>query len=369
MRVLCWSETFWPSIGGVEVLTAQLLQALRPRGYEFAVVTSDSEWCGHGVGEYNGIPVHRFPFRSALANQNLEQLWQLRAQVAQLKRRLAPDLIHINALGSSAFFQHWTAAVWRVPCVLTVHSTCGDDSLQHDTLRGRTVRSANWVTAVSTAVLAEIHHGVPEVRWRSSVIHNAVDAPAHSPAPLPIDTPRLLCLGRLAPEKGFDLALTALAALRPRFPHLRMTIAGDGVDRSDLEQQAARLKLLDIVEFVGWVAPENVPALLNSATIVLMPSRREGLPLVGLQAALMARPVVGTRVGGMPELVVPEQTGLLVDKEDSAGLAEAIARLLQCGELAVQMGEAARRRAEEGFGWQRCVDAYDALYRKLVKGV
>ena len=368
MRVLCWSETFWPRIGGVEVLTAQLLQALGARGYEFVVVTPDTEWHTHGDDHYNGAPVHRFPFQSALASQQVERLWQLRTQVAQLKRRFAPDLVHINALGSSAIFQHWTAEAWRVPCLLTVHSTCGDDNLQHDTLLGHTVRSANWVTAVSSAVLAELHRLVPEVRERSSVIHNAVAMPAQSPASLPIDTPRLLCLGRLVSEKGFDLALTALAALRPRFPHLRMTIAGDGVARGDLEERAARLKLLDIVEFVGWVAPENVPALINSATIVVIPSRREGLPLAGLQAALMARPVVGTRVGGLAELVASEQTGLLVDTEDSAGLAEAITRLLQCGKLAVQMGEAARARAEGCFGWQRCVDAYDALYQQLVKG-
>jgi len=80
---------------------------------------------------------------------------------------------------------------------------------------------------------------------------------------------------------------------------------------------------------------------------VVIPSRREGLPLAGLQAALMARPVVGTRVGGLAELVASEQTGLLVDTEDSAGLAEAITRLLQCGKLAVQMGEAARARQKD----------------------
>ena len=80
---------------------------------------------------------------------------------------------------------------------------------------------------------------------------------------------------------------------------------------------------------MGWVEPSGVPALLNTATVVLMPSRREGLPLVGIQAALMARPIVAAaRAGGLPEIVVHGQTGLLVEKEDSRALAAAVAYLL-----------------------------------------
>jgi glycogen(starch) synthase len=176
----------------------------------------------------------------------------------------------------------------------------------------------------------------------------------------------LLCLGRLAPEKGFDLALTALASLIERFPHIRLVIAGDGPARTDLEQQAAKLGLAHVVDFIGWVAPDKVPALLNTATVVVMPSWREGLPLVALEAALMARPVVATRVGGLPEVVVHGQTGLLIEKEDSDGLAKAIAFLLEHPETATQMGQAAQQRAQEVFNSEQCVNAYDALYQKLI---
>ena len=96
-----------------------------------------------------------------------------------------------------------------------------------------------------------------------------------------------------------------------------------------------------------------------------MPSRREGLPLVSIQAAQMARPVVAARVGGLPEVVVDGETGLLIDPEDSAALAQAIAFLLDHPDRATQMGQAARQRAELFFGWTRYLDSVEELYYRL----
>ena len=107
--------------------------------------------------------------------------------------------------------------------------------------------------------------------------------------------------------------------------------------------------------------------MLNSATVVVMPSRTEGLPIVALQAALMARPIVATRVGGLPEAVLHQETGLLVERGDSKALAEAIAALLAHPEMGSTMGQAARHRAQKLFNLERCVDAYDALYRRLIQ--
>ncbi|MBA2446830.1 MAG: glycosyltransferase family 4 protein, partial [Chloroflexi bacterium] len=92
----------------------------------------------------------------------------------------------------------------------------------------------------------------------------------------------------------------------------------------------------------------------------------EGLPLVAVQGAQMARPVVATPVQGLAEVVVDEQTGLLVEPEDTQALVRAVAFLLDHPEVAGRMGALARDRAQETFGWERHVDAYDGLYRKLL---
>jgi glycogen(starch) synthase len=106
---------------------------------------------------------------------------------------------------------------------------------------------------------------------------------------------------------------------------------------------------------------------MNNATIVIMPSRSESLPLVALEAAMMARPVVAARVGGLPEVVVHNETGLLVEQENSSALAEAIEFLLDHPETTIEMGQAARCRAQEVFSLEKFIDAYDKLYLKLIE--
>jgi glycogen synthase len=227
------------------------------------------------------------------------------------------------------------------------------------------LHTSDWITACSASVLTHTRQLLPEITPRSSVIYNGLTAPAFDPQPISFDPPRLLCLGRLVIGKGFDLALAAFAKILHRFPSARLVIGGDGPERAKLQQQAIALGLVDSVEFVGSIPPEKVPHFIHAATLVLIPSRLEGFGLVALEAALMARPVVAARVGGLPEVVAHEQTGLLVEGNQSRGVAQAIVRLLEHPELATQMGQTARERARQKFNWNRYVDGYDALYRKL----
>jgi glycogen synthase len=369
VRILFWSEVFWPSIGGVQVFVAKLLPALRAHGYEFTVVSSQESLDLPQEASFKEIPVYRFPFWAALGNNNLDQVIALRRQVMTLKRAFTPALVHVNIVGPSALFHLETIGAYPIPSLVTLHGAHQAQILQptgRDRLLGQVLHSATWVTCVSAASLAHARQLVPEIIPRSSVIYNGVEEPPLLPVSLPIDQPRLLCLGRLAPEKGIDVALTAFASIVERFPQARLIIAGDGPSRMDLQRQATELGLAQAVEFIGWVAPLKVPALLNTATVVVMPSRREGLPLVALEAALMARPVVATRVGGLPEVVMDRETGLLVEERDSESLAEALLFLLEHPEVAAQMGSAARRRVREVFSFEQCVNAYDALYQKLI---
>ncbi len=367
MRILFWSEGFWPNLGGVEVLCTGLLTALRARGYEFIVVTMHRNFDLPDADQYKGIPVYRFPFMTAF-DAKVHQLAEIRQQVSRLKQSFAPNLVHLQMLpySLSGVFHLLTAKINPSPLLLTLHGALKNLDAGPETLLGQMLRSAAWVTANSEATLAQARQLVPEITHYSRVIYNALPVPTLAPEPLPNDRPRLLCLGRLYYEKGFDLALSALATLVARHPRVEMVIAGDGPARPELERQAAVLGLAERVTFVGWVNPEQVPALMNTVTVVVMPSRQEGFGLVALEAALMARPVVATRVGGLPEVVIHEQTGLLVAPDDSRGITEALMSLLGHPEWATQMGQAARQRAQEVFSWDRCVAAYDALYHTLI---
>jgi glycogen(starch) synthase len=364
MRILFWSETFWPRIGGVENLAARLLLALRVHGYEFVVVT----WANTKVPDeirYQDIPVRRFPFFSGGHRDGLRSMIENRREVARLKQQFAPDLVHINSYGRSVLYHLNTTSAHPAPVLVTLHQALPDEPVARDSLLGHLLRTADWVTGCSNAVLAHTRQLVPEVIPCSSVIHNALERPPFDPQPISFDPPRILCLGRLVADKGFDLALTALATVLDRFPNARLVIAGEGSERERLWQQMIHLNLAKSVEFIGNVPPENVARLIDAATLVVVPSRLEGFGLVALEAALMARPVVATRTGGLVEVVVHRQTGLLIEGDNSAALAQAIVLLLEHPPLATQMGHAARDRAQKEFNWRRHVDAYDALYRRL----
>ncbi len=364
MRILFWSSTFRSEIGGVGVLAERLLSALRRRGFEFLVITPQDSPDHPVETEYGGIPIYRFPFWRSMVD--VDQLIEIRQKLTQLKRTFTPDLVHINAVNRSNFFYHLTAGVHPAPLLVTLHGVMVS---QADDLMKRTLRSADWVAGCSEAILEKARRLAPEITPGSSVIHNGLDVPTLQPAPLSFDPPSLLCLGRLVEEKGFDVALDAFASLLACFPKARLIIAGDGPARAGLEHQASILGIGDAVEFTGWITPEKVPELINTASVVVMPSRwEEPFGLVALEAALMFRPIVATRVGGLPEIVVHQQTGLLVERENSKALSEAVAFLLEHPEIARRMGRDARIRVEKEFSWQAHVGAYDALYRKLITG-
>jgi len=362
MRVLFWSSTFPPAIGGVQTLAAKLLPALEERGYDFLVVTPKSGFDEPNITHYKGIPVHHFPFWSSMVR--IEKLAQIRQHVANLKRTFAPDLIHINAVGRSDFFHHLTFQAHPTPLLVTLH---GGWLPEADQIVRRTLLSANWVVGCSETALDNGRQLVPKIGSLSSVILNALPEPPLSPAQLSFDPPQLLCLGRLVEDKGFDLALIALSSLVGRFPQMRLIIAGEGPARTDLERQGSKLGILNAVQFTGPVEPEMVPRLLNTATVVVMPSRwEEPFGLVALEAALMARPIVASRVGGLAEVIAHNQTGILVEKENGQALAASIAFLLEHPTTATQMGQAGRIRALEHFSWNQYVNGYDALYQRLI---
>jgi glycogen(starch) synthase len=214
-------------------------------------------------------------------------------------------------------------------------------------------------------ILEEVRAFAPEIRERSSVVYNGLEAATIQPKPPAFDPPSVLCLGRLVPQKGLDLALQAFAQVVEHFPKVKLVIAGEGIERPALEEQAVGLHLQENVEFRGMVVPEKVPELLNEATLLLMASRMEGFPMAALEAMQMGRPIVATAVGGVPEAVLHGISGWIAPPQDIQALAEGMRFLLEHPDKAVEMGEAGRRRQQELFSLENTVREYDALYRNL----
>jgi len=370
LKVLYWTPLFWPDLGGIETLAMRALPALRDRGYEFTVVASTGPRGLDAVGDYEGIPVFRYPILRAFARKDLRVMAAALTGVAALKKRVEPDLVHIH-LGpiSINLFHLRTAAAWDAPTLLTLQTLLGDHASAPGPLLAETLRQAKWITAPSEAVISDVRRADPAAAGKLSLIHNAVEAPPFDPASPGIEEPVILGLGRLVREKGFDRLIEAFALIRSRHPRARLCLAGDGPVRADLQALAAGLGLDGAVDFRGWVPPGEVFRLIETAAVVAVPSRwQETFAVVLLEAARVGRPVVATRVGGTPESVADGETGILVEPEDARGLAAAVTGLLDDPARAAAMGRRARERAQTLFGWTAYLDAFDALYRRLGAG-
>jgi glycogen(starch) synthase len=252
----------------------------------------------------------------------------------------------------------------RIPTITSLQGPL-ESFLQPGGAVRRLLGSAAAVVTVSEYLKTGVARAMPELCSKLVLIPNSLPAPELPPARLPLHPPVLLCLGRLVHEKGVDLALRAFAILRSRGSPARLVIAGDGEERMNLEALSHALGLSAHVTFTGWVPPAAVAGLINEATMLIVPSRwDEAFGLVNLQAAQMGRPVVAARTGGIPEVVLHGLTGLLVEREDVTGLADAVGNLLDAPESMATMGERARLRAETEFGFATYVDRHIALYRE-----
>ena len=367
MRILYWTPLFWPEIGGIEAIAINVLPALRARGHEVIGVAAHGSLDLPDRSEYDGIPVYRYHIFNALWKKDPRLLIEITKEIVSLKRSFRPDIVHmLFGPPAIAYFHLQTMKAHPAPTLLTVHADLTNAHAGSDTLLRRLLQNADWITSDAEMTLNRTRAAYPQIGERTTMIHNGFPLPELAPADLQFDEPHVVCVGRLAPEKGFDIAIAAFSRVLERFPSASLTITGDGHLRGELERLADEHGIHEHVHFTGAVPHSNIASLLNTATLIAIPSRQDSFPAVAVEAAQMGRPIVATRVGGLPESIVDGKTGLLVDSGDPRGLADAVVHLLKEQAKTREMGQAARERAMQLFNFDRYIDAYDSLYAKVI---
>ena len=367
MNLLYWTPFYHPDVGGIETISRYALPRLARLGYRIMVVTSFGRVAGDPVIQVDGITVHRFPFQQSFHAGDHINILHARRRIKALKEDFQPNIVHLN-LSDPSVLLHLMTNTHAVPTLMALHTNYLDDrgALRNGGLFKKALHSAQWVTSVCQAGLQECINVVPEIEGRASVEFNGVDLDRFKPRRSWRDTPMLLCPGRLVPAKGIDRAIQAMKRVVRAYPSATLVIAGDGPERAYLERCVADNDLHDSIQFLGTVEYDHVAQLMEQCNAVLLPSRNEGLPMVVLEAAAMARPVVAFPAGDTTAIVEHRKTGLVVPQDDIQGFAAAIMELLDSPDLAREMGCAARHKVEQHFGIDAYVDRYDKLYRRLV---
>ena len=220
------------------------------------------------------------------------------------------------------------------------------------------------MTACSRETLADAERYIGrEFGRRANVVYGGISLDEFKNVlPYTSEMPYVLGLGRLVFQKGFDLLIEAFYKAELS---LHLVIAGEGPERGKLEQLAMELGLRDRVKFVGRADRKMAVALFSGCRFFVTPSRLEPMGIVNLEAMALGKAVVASNVGGIPEIVVEGETGLLFPPGDVIALSERMRYLEENEYLRLRFEEAGKHRAR-GYGWSEIADQYVDIYRRIL---
>ena len=365
------------AVRGVPHHVLNLAAGLDKKRYQTVVLAGRSD-PGEGSlldeARSRGITVMELP----LLQRRIDPLLDARAFIAiyRLMRAGRYHLVHTH-ISKAGFIGRLAARCAGVPVV--VHTYHGWVQELHDrNAAGRLLlaceklaaRSSDAAIAVSHSVVEDALHNGIGTRSLYSVVPNGVDLTRFPASRMPSQrrsaegTPVVGAIGSMTPEKGFEVLLDAMVEVKRRFPEVRLYAIGDGPLRAELEGRAQHLGLGETVRFLGRV--EDVRPWLHTFDMVVQPSLREGQGLALLEAMAAGCPVIASRVGGIPEFVEDQQTGILITPGDSGALAGAVCELAGDECRRQLLANAARERVRSGYSLEGMIGGVERVYERLL---
>ncbi|MGG6266419.1 glycosyltransferase family 4 protein [Leptolyngbya sp. AN03gr2] len=387
MKVLLLHD-YGTAIGGAELMMLALRDGLRQRGHDARLFTTRAEGTGMQA-DYDCFGTTS-RYRTLLQTANPWAFWRLRQVLAEFQ----PDVVHVRMFLTQLsplilpllkpFRSLYHLAWYRPICpigtkMLPDGTACTNDwgkacldclpvwdwsALMLQMNLWQHWRDAfNLIVANSGAVKQQlISQGISPIE----VVWNGI--PVRPVRPALTSPPTVVFAGRLVPEKGIDLLLSAFAKVVQQIPEARLLIAGDGAERDRILSLIYSLNLHSNVSLLGHLSRSDLEQAFSTAWVQVVPSRwAEPFGIVAAEAMMRGTAVIASRAGGLAEIVRDGQTGFLVPPGEVEPLAEALLKVLQNRELAEQMGHTGRTIALSQFSEGAFVDRFIELYQQLLQ--
>lgn len=377
-----------------------LSECLSKKGFEMIILAPHHPGAKH-VEKMGNLKVYRFPYFYPKKYQrlcyeggalpNMERSFLAKVQVpflilselyymAKIIRKEKIDLIHAHWILPQGFLGALCAKLFNIPFVVTAHA--GDVfPLKSKFLKffaRHALGNCSACTAVSMATKEAISAILPYANV--SIISMGVDLSSFSPIHqneeikkrYNISGPFLLTIGRLAEKKGIKYLIESLPFVLDSFPDAKLLVVGDGPEKASLEALSKSLGLTNAVVFVGPVPNDRLPEYYATADIFIGPSivarsgDTEGLPVVFMEAMASGTAVIGTDVGGIPDIIRNEKTGLLIEEKNYKQLAESIVRLLMDSSLREILRQNAREYIKTTYAWEHVSNKFSELYENVL---
>ena len=362
MKILFITPHFPPSLGGVENYVFNIALGLKQRDdVEVVVVTSNPSGKKQHVENYCGIKVYRLPIMLYVSNTPINPLWYF--SLKKILRAEKPDII--NSHQPVMFIGDVAALVaGKIPYVLTYHAgTMKKDRLLIDILIStyekfilpHTVKKATKLICVSEFVRDSL---LKYAAFKSTIIHPGVNISVYKPDPKVRREENLVLFiarhKKMYRMKGLYYLIDAVKMLT----EVKLRIIGEQDDNSEKN-----------IEYVGLRQGKELIEEMQKASIVVLPSlaHMESFGMVLIEAMACRTPVIGTKIGGIPEVIDDGIDGFLVAAKDSAALAVAISKILADKELAAHMGDAGAAKVREKFTWESRVTLTKEVFDLCLK--
>lgn len=378
MKLAIFSSAFHPHFGGVEELVRQLAHELIRRGHGVIVLTN--QWPRTLPAEeiFEGITVYRLPFRVPAESLRSKLSYVLTHRLVQARthailKRHEIDVLHVQCVSCNALYALEARKRLNLPLLVTLQGELTMDageiftrsSIAKELLK-RSLNEAEAVSGCSKKTIDDAEGFLNKPLVHAEVIFNAARTEdfQHAAA-YQHPRPYLFALGRLVPQKGFDLLIRALRESGVTSHDL--LIAGDGPELSALRSLSHELEVQDRVHFLGRADRARVAELFRGCDFFVLPSRAdEGLPVVCAEAMAAGKAIIAARSGGTPEAVIDGETGLVFEKEDLGKLAESLRAFCSGAALREKLGKAAEARSRL-FSWEEVTRRYIATYQRLLE--
>ncbi len=365
-----------PAVGGLAGHVIALLSGLHRDGYALRVVC-ETEGRIATVAADLGIPVDGM---RCTAEGGPSRVAIRAVRLARIIRGFRPHVVHTHSFGASMTGAAACAIARSGELVITIHNYPPGTGAMAPARQGqrwafdKALQRASRVITVSEALRRDLLVAYPEVMARSTTIYNGVEthiavsrrrSEIRAEHALPTDGPLVGMVARLAPQKGILEFIRAARLVADSHPSVAFALAGDGPLKDDATKLSGELRLSERMRFLGHI--DWVRELISAMDVLVISSLSEGSSVVAMEAMALQRPVVATSVGGVPEVVIEGDTGMLVSPGDAEALAGAVIEMLRDPERARQMGERGRQRAVREFDISDMIERTKAVYADVIR--
>ena len=291
--------------------------------------------------------------------------------VGDWMRRRSLHHLHVHFGGAVATVGMIAAQAWQIPWSVTLHGP--DEFFDQEAFYLRQkIESASFVICISDFCRSQVLRIAPNLDdSRLEVVRLGVDCAALQPSEpkSASEIMHLACTGRMVAAKGHRILLEAIAALAKDKIEVTCTLIGDGPERPALEALSRQLGIANQIHFLGAMAHQPTLAEVAKADVFVLASFAEGLPVALMEAMALGVPCISTTIAAIPELIHSGQNGLLVPPANSAALAAALRQLASNRQLRLQLGQQARKTAEEHYNLATNLDLLASVWSHRLQNV